>query len=190
MITKTLLSNMSEKESKLAYQQIKKKKDIQLLASNGVESGVFIDDTALHPFNLIIGFASNLGKTCTGVFGEKNFSFPSDTHPILTRLWIDCREQTDIKFHINSSGQYYGLSNDDEEQLDEKLLIVLLHCSDFIQLSLYDGRLPVRKVSHLFTTSNQAIEKINTIGLSMLNQQFPGLSEYLCQLEGEENDDQ
>ncbi|AIQ22003.1 hypothetical protein NSQ90_03445 [Paenibacillus sp. FSL H7-0737] len=189
MITKTLLSSMTEKESKLAYQQIKKKKDIQLLASNGIESGVFIDDTTLDPFNLFIGFASNQGKVCKGQYGKKCFLFPSGNSSDLTRIWIDCREQDDIKFHINSSGQYYELSNDNEEH-DDKLLIVLLHCPDFIQFSLYDGSLPIQKISHLFTTSSQASEKIKTIAHSILNQQFPGLSQYLHQLEGEVYEDQ
>lgn len=188
MNAKTLLSSMTEKESKLAYQQTKKKKDIQLLASNGIESGVFIDDTVLDPFNLIIGFASNEGKVCNGLYGKEHFLFPSTISSNLTRVWIDCREQKDTMFHINSNGQYYNLSNDDEQ--NDKLLMVLLHCPDFIQFSLYDGRLPLQKVSHLFTTSSSLSEKITTFAYSMLNQQFSGLFEYLLQLEGEAHEDQ
>ena len=187
MNAKTLLSSMTEKESKLAYQQTKKKKDIQLLASNGIESGVFIDDTVLDPFNLIIGFASNEGKVCNGLYGNEHFysfNYLIQSNKSMDRL----QGAKDIMFHINSNGQYYNLSNDDEQ--NDKLLMVLLHCPDFIQFSLYDGRLPLQKVSHLFTTSSSLSEKITTFAYSMLNQQFSGLFEYLLQLEGEAHEDQ
>lgn len=185
MVTKVLLDQLTEKESRLAHQMIKKKKDIQLVAANGEESCTVIDDTSLEPFNLILGIVSKEGKLCIGRYGKVNYSFHSSQSSNLTRVWIDCRDQEGIKFHVNTNGQFYKLSEDEEEHdHEDKLVIVFLHCPDFVQLSLYDGQLAFRKLSHIFSTG-QASEKIKTIAYSMLNQHFPGVSKHLLQLEGE-----
>ena len=183
-----LFSNPKEAEDKLIYLMTKKKKDIQLMVSNGQDTSVFIDRTSLEQFNLFIGFSGKNGKSCVGKFTDRHFSFPLDGS-VLSRVWIDCREPGDIKFHINISGNYYELSNDINGQKDE-LLIILLHSPDFVQLSLFDGRLPFQKVSHIFAASNRASEKIQTVGYSMINQLFPELFSYLRELEGSHDEEE
>jgi len=186
MATKALLNGMNEKEDKLAYLQLKKKKDIQLLASNGEESCAIIDNTSLNPFNLILAIISNEGKSCTGQYAGENFSYSSSLSSSLTRVWIDCRDEN-IKFNVNSNGKHFELS-DDVDEPNEMLLLVLLHSPDFVQFSLYDGQLALHKISHIFTTANQASNKIKTIAHSILNRHFPGLSEYLLKLEGDSHE--
>ncbi|BBH22614.1 hypothetical protein Back11_39590 [Paenibacillus baekrokdamisoli] len=188
MIPKTLLNDMTEKENKLAFLQLKKKLDIQLLASNGEESCAVIDDTLLHPFNLIIAVVSNEGRSCIGQYAKKNFSYHSTLPTNLTRVWVDCRDEG-IKFHVNSNGKHFELSND-KDTPNDMLMIVILHCPDFVQLSLYDGQLALQKVSHIFTSSKHAGDKINVVAHSMLNRYFPGLFEHLLQLEGDNHESQ
>lgn len=184
MATNVLLNDMTEKENKLAFLQLKKKKDIQLLASNGEESCAVIDNTSLNPFNLIMAVVSNEGKCCIGQYAEKNFEYSSTLSSNLTRIWIDCRDE-DIRFNISSNGKHFKLS-DDEDDPSDMLMIVLLHCPDFVQLSLYDGQLTSKKVSHIFATSNR--DKVKVLAHSMLNRYFPGLSEFLLQLEGDNHE--
>ncbi|KAA8747237.1 hypothetical protein [Paenibacillus sp. UASWS1643] len=190
MIAKTLFENSTQKEQRLLTQLTKKKKDIQVLACNGKESCALIDHTELEPYNLIIGIIRNDKKLCIGRYGDQHFSFPTtDPSTSLTRVWIDVKGQNDCTFHINCSDQYYELSNDDEElEYSNEIMIALLHCPDFIQFSVYDGNLPYRKSSHIFTASRIASDNIRIIAHSMLNQHFPGLSRYLIQLEGDRNE--
>ncbi|WP_427180055.1 hypothetical protein [Paenibacillus sp. TC-CSREp1] len=189
MVKKSLFENLAEKEQRLLTQLSKKKKDIQVLACNGKESCALIDHTKLEPYNLIIGIIRNDEKLCIGRYGEQHFSFPVDESTSLIRVWIDVIEQNDVKFHINCRDQYYELFNDDEEvEYNDEIMIALLHCPDFVQFSVYDGNLPYRKSSHIFTASRTASENIKIIAHSMLNQHFPGLSRFLIQLDGDGNE--
>lgn len=189
MIEKVLFGNLTEKEQRLFGQLTKKKKDIQVMACNGMESCSIIDQTKLEPYNLFIGIIRSNEKLCIGRYGEQHFSYPADQPTSPTRVWIDVKGQDNYKFHINCREQYYELSDDDEEvECSNEIMIVLLHCPDFVQFSMYDGNLPYRKSSHIFTASKIASENIKIIAHSMLNQHFPGLSRYLIQLEGDGNE--
>ncbi|WP_432776063.1 hypothetical protein AAFJ72_03440 [Brevibacillus gelatini] len=188
MFKNEFLENLSEKERKLLHSLTKKRKDIQLLGCSADDSGVIIDHTNLEPYNLVMGVIRNDEKLCMGRYGNKHFSFPNNQSSNITRVWIDHKGQDNITFHINCCGQYYELSDDDESS--NEILIILLHCPDFTQFSLYDGRLPYRKFSHIFTTSKTASENIVAIAYSMMIQYFPNLSKHLIQLEGIENEDE
>lgn len=181
MATQNLLTHLTEKENKLAFQLFKKKKDIQLFSSNGEESCAIIDNTSLSPFNLIMAVISNEEKFCVGQYAGKNFIYPPTLPFNLMRTWIDCRDK-DIKFNVTSNSKHFELS-DDEDSPDDMLLLMFLQCPDFVQFSLYDGKLSLKKISHIF--SSQATDKIQTIAYSMLNQHFLGFSDYLLQLEGD-----
>src|SRR5690606_23534194 len=133
MIATTLFENQTEKEQRLFAHLSKKKKDIQVLACNGKESCSIIDQTKLEPYNLIIGINRNNEKLCIGRYGEQHFSFLADQPTSPIRVWIDVKGQDDYKFHINCRDQYYELSDDDEEvECSNEIMIVLLHCPDFV----------------------------------------------------------
>lgn len=188
MTNELFLKDMTEQEDRLAQLQFKKKKDIQFLASNGIESLSILDDSMLKQSNLIIGYVSNEGIVCKGRYANKDFSFPTNHSSSLIRVWLDYREHDDIKFHVNSDGKYHKLSEDNEGRSDE-VLIVLLECPEFVQFSLYDSGLVYERVSHVFTTAIQMKKKMKTIAYSLLNQYFKGLPEYLKQLEDESDGD-
>lgn len=176
-----VLYQMSEKEEKLAHQMLNKKKDIQLLASNGTQSWAVIDNTMLEVYNLIIGYTNGTEAICVGIYANHPFSYPIDGEQSLIRVWQDCRDLNDIRYYVNYKGEFQELTKDADQQND-KLLILLLECPDFVQFSLYDGSLLNSKASHIFTAIAQIKAKIKTIANSMLNRNFPGLQQHLLQL--------
>jgi len=184
MTTKALMEHFSEREQKLANQLFIKKKDIQLLISNGAESCAILDDTLLDQYNLIIGFISKDGAVCNGTYANQHFSVPLSEESQLMRVWLDCRENKDIKYHINHNGSYRELSKDIDEK-NEEILIVFLENPEFVQLCLYDGQLPYNKDCQIFITNEQAKTKIKTVAYSLLFKYFPGLVKELSVLEGD-----
>ncbi|MFF2909186.1 hypothetical protein [Paenibacillus sp. NPDC057934] len=187
--TKELLNDFAETEQKLAYKMLKKKKDLQLLASNGIESYAFLDNTKLEQFNLITGYIGRGKKVCHVSHAGNNYPYIEGTGVCPVRVWVDCMDKSNINFHINIGGDFINLSNSQEVGETDELLIVFLQCPDFVQFSVFDGRVAYQKVGHIFTSSKLVMDKMRTIALSMLELSFSGLNELLLQLEDDFNEE-
>lgn len=185
MINSELLVNQSKNEKKL-FVPVTQNNDVQLWVSNGADSLVVIDNKLIQPHNLFIGYVDQNVKVCNVRYDKHHFSFPSGQSSQLSRIWLDDRDGTNATFHININGQYKELSKDDERT--DELLIVFIECQNFVQLSMYDGRIMNGKVSHILASSTPVMNKIKTIAQSMLNQQFPGLNDNLYRLESESHE--
>ncbi|WP_135554879.1 hypothetical protein [Paenibacillus cymbidii] len=195
----SLMTSLSDREQELTAKLTKPKNNIQLLASNGEESCAIINQTMLDSYNLIIGIIQNDTRLCIGRYGEQPFSFPANQSISPTRVWIDDRGQGDYIIHFNCYNQHFEISHDqdfekyrllygDEEININLVMIALLHCPKFVQLSVYDGRLAQRKSSHIIIPLGIASENLRILAHSMLDQHFPALSRYLVQLGGRENE--
>jgi hypothetical protein len=186
---KELLNDFTETEQKYAYKMLRKKKDLQLLASDGTDSYVYLGNTRLEQFNLIIGYVGREHKVCHVSHPNKHVPFVQNIASLPVRVWVDCIDKSDVSFHINIGDSFVDLSNNHENGEADELLIVFLHCPDFVQLSLFNGKLAYQKVSHIFTASKQVMEKMRTMALSMLELSFPGLNDLLLQIEDDLNEE-
>ncbi len=187
-----VLNEFSETEEKLAYQMIRKKKDIQLFACDGIEPCVYLGNTRLEQFNLISGYigrGNKAYKACHVSHADQHVPFVQTPGSFPFRVWVDCRDKSDVSFHITIGNDSIDLSNSQENGETSELLVVFLECPDFVQFSLFDGRVAYQKVSHIFTASKQIMEKMRTIALSMLEESFPGLNEFLLKIEDDLNEE-
>lgn len=168
MDIKKLISQASSKDLKLLMSMVKDNAEIQLGASDGKTSMIYMNQMFLEETNLVIAYICGNKKICLGKYGNDHLELSKDIG--IVSILTDLQNPSKVRFHLNIDGNCTILSEDNDN--NDSVLIIFIECSKFLQFSLFDGRLIHKQISHLMVAEETERSHIRTMAFSMISNHF------------------